>query len=242
MQFRLPFIHQLRNYNRKIFTQDLVGGFTVGVMLIPQGMAYAYIADIPPVYGLYASIVPLLVYMLLGTSKYAAIGPAALTSLLVITGLTHAGITEEAEFLNAVFVISILSGLIQVLMGVFQLGKIVNFISKPVLKGFIFGAALTIFLSQVKSATGIQLEAYGSFSTLLELGNNISTRNLYTLLFSLFSIASLLYLEWLSKRIPNQLVVMFVTSGIVDLFSMKQKEFAIVGVCPYVLPSDYFLD
>src|SRR5690554_732024 len=87
MQFRLPFIHQLRNYNRKIFTQDLVGGFTVGVMLIPQGMAYAYIADIPPVYGLYASIVPLLVYMLLKTSNYAAIGPAALTSLLVITGL-----------------------------------------------------------------------------------------------------------------------------------------------------------
>src|SRR5690554_6381543 len=92
-------------------------------------MDYAYIDDIPPVYGLYASIVPLLVYMLLGTSNYAAIGPAALTSLLVITGPTHAGITEEAEFLNAVFVISILSGLIQVLMGVFQLGKIVNFIS-----------------------------------------------------------------------------------------------------------------
>lgn len=237
MQFRLPFIHQLRNYNRKIFTQDLVGGFTVGVMLIPQGMAYAYIADIPPVYGLYASIVPLLVYMLLGTSKYAAIGPAALTSLLVITGLTHAGITEEAEFLNAVFVISILSGLIQVLMGVFQLGKIVNFISKPVLKGFIFGAALTIFLSQVKSATGIQLEANGSFNTLVELGNNISTLNIYTLLFSLFSIAYLFYMKRFSKRIPNQLIVMFVTLGGVYLFGMEQKEVAILGVIPEGLPS-----
>src|SRR5690554_6359200 len=159
MQFRLPFIHQLRNYNRKIFTQDLVGGFTVGVMLIPQGMAYAYIADIPPVYGLYASIVPLLVYMLLGTSKYAAIGPATLTSLLVIRGLTLAGITREDEFLNAVFVISILSGRVDVRIYVCRPIKIVTFISITSLEGFIFGAALTIFLSQVKSATGIQREA-----------------------------------------------------------------------------------
>src|SRR5690554_2549887 len=178
MQFKLPFFHQLKNYNAKLFTQDLVGGLTVGVMLIPQGMAYAYIAEIPPVYGLYASIVPLLIYMLMGTSRYAAIGPAALTSLLVITGLNHAGITEHKEFLNAVFLIALLSGIIQTLMGVFRLGKIVNFISKPVLKGFIFGAALTIFLSQVKSATGININARGSFDTLVALGSNIASLNI----------------------------------------------------------------
>ncbi|HLV42078.1 MAG TPA: SulP family inorganic anion transporter [Brumimicrobium sp.] len=237
MQFKLPFIHQLKNYNKKIFTQDLVGGLTVGVMLIPQGMAYAYIAEIPPVYGLYASIVPLLIYMLLGTSKYAAIGPAALTSLLVITGLTHAGITEEGEFLNAVLVIALLSGLIQILMGAFQLGKIVNFISKPVLKGFIFGAALTIFLSQVKSATGIQINSRGSFDTLIDLGANVSTLNVYTLILSVLSIAFLFYMKRFSKRIPNQLIVMFVTLGIVYFFGMESKNVSVLGVIPEGLPS-----
>lgn len=237
MQFKLPFFHQLKNYNGKIFTQDLVGGLTVGVMLIPQGMAYAYIAEIPPVFGLYASIVPLLIYMLLGTSKYAAIGPAALTSLLVITGLTHAGITEEAEFLNAVFIIALLSGIIQVLMGAFQLGKIVNFISKPVLKGFIFGAALTIFLSQVKSATGIKINARGSFDTLVALGANLTTLNIYTLILSGLSIAFLFYMKRFSKRIPNQLIVMFITLPVVYFFGMESKNVSVLGVIPEGLPS-----
>src|SRR5690554_5071633 len=237
MEFRLPFIHQLRNYNHKTFTQDLVGGLTIGVMLIPQGMAYAYIAEILPVYGLYASIVPLLIYMLMGTSKYAAIGPAALTSLLVITGLTHAGITEETEFLNAVFVIALLSGLIQILMGAFQLGKIVNFISKPVLKGFIFGAALTIFLSQVKSATGININSKGSFDTLVDLAANISTLNIYTFIISVFSIAFLFYMKRFSKRIPNQLIVLFVTLGVVYFFGMENKNVSVLGVIPEGLSS-----
>jgi len=237
MQFKLPFFHQLKNYNGKIFTQDLVGGLTVGVMLIPQGMAYAYIAEIPPVFGLYASIVPLLIYMLLGTSKYAAIGPAALTSLLVITGLTHAGITEEAEFLNAVFIIALLSGIIQVLMGAFQLGKIVNFISKPVLKGFIFGAALTIFLSQVKSATGIKINARGSFDTLVALGANLTTLNIYTLILTGLSIAFLFYMKRFSKRIPNQLIVMFITLPVVYFFGMESKNVSVLGVIPEGLPS-----
>ncbi len=237
MQFKIPFFQQLKAYNGKTFTQDLVGGLTVGVMLIPQGMAYAYIAEIPPVYGLYASIVPLLVYMLLGTSKYAAIGPAALTSLLVITGLTHAGITEEKGFLNAVFVIALLSGIIQLLMGAFRLGKIVNFISKPVLKGFIFGAALTIFLSQVKSATGISIDARGSFNTLVELAKNFTSLNIYTLVLSVLSIAYLFYMKRFSKRIPNQLIVMFLTLGIVYFLGMEEKNVSILGVIPEGLPT-----
>jgi len=237
MQFRIPFIQHFKNYNSKIFTQDLVGGLTVGVMLIPQGMAYAYIAEIPPVYGLYASIVPLLIYMLLGTSKYAAIGPAALTSLLVITGLNQAGITGQENFLNAVFIIALLSGLVQLLMGVFKLGMIVNFISKPVLKGFIFGAALTIFLSQVKSATGIQIDTNGSFDTLLALGANLTTLNIYTLIISVLSIAFLFYMKRFSKRIPNQLIVLFVTLFVVYLFGMESKNVSILGEIPEGLPS-----
>lgn len=237
MEFKLPIIHQLKKYNKETFTQDLIGGLTVGVMLIPQGMAYAYIAEIPPVYGLYASIVPLLIYMLIGTSKYAAIGPAALTSLLVITGLNQIGIKEEAEFLNAVFVIAILSGLVQLLMGVLQLGRIVNFISKPVLKGFIFGAALTIFLSQVRSATGIQSDGGSSFETLISIATNINTFNVYTLIIAGISITFLFYMKRFSKKIPNQLIIMLLTLLVVFLFNLEDYNVSVLGVIPEGLPS-----
>lgn len=236
MQFKLPFFQQLKTYNGKTFVQDLIGGLTVGVMLIPQGMAYAYLAEIPPVYGLYASIIPVLVYMLMGTSIYAAIGPAALTSLLAFSGLNHAGITDPDDFLNAVLVIALLSGLIQVLMGVFQLGKIVNFISKPVLKGFIFGAALTIFLSQLKSATGIEADAHGSIDTLTALFSNISTFSFYTILISGLSIAFLFYMKRFSKRIPNQLIVMLVTLLIIYFFNTDNSGVSILGKIPEGLP------
>ncbi|PWH85539.1 SulP family inorganic anion transporter [Brumimicrobium oceani] len=237
MQFKFPFFQQLKTYNGKTFTQDLIGGLTVGVMLIPQGMAYAYLAEIPPVYGLYASIVPLIVYMLLGTSIYAAIGPAALTSLLAYSGLNHAGITDPDEFLNAVLVIALLSGLIQFLMGVFQLGKIVNFISKPVLKGFIFGAALTIFLSQLKSATGIKIDAHGSIDTLTALVSNVSSLSFYTVLISGLSIAYLFYMKRFSKKIPNQLIVMLITLFIIYFFNTDDSGVSILGTIPEGLPS-----
>lgn len=237
MQINLPFFQQLKAYNGKTFTQDLIGGLTVGVMLIPQGMAYAYLAEIPPVYGLYASIIPLLVYMLLGTSIYTAMGPAALTSLLAFSGLSHAGITDPDEFLNAIFVISLLSGLIQFLMGVLKLGLIVNFISKPVLKGFIFGAALTIFLSQLKSATGISFNARGSIDTLIALVSNISTANLFTLLISGLSVFYLFYMKRFSKRIPNQLIVMIISLLAIYFFNTKDSGIDILGTIPEGLPS-----
>ncbi|WP_107039546.1 SulP family inorganic anion transporter [Brumimicrobium mesophilum] len=237
MQFKLPFFQQLKTYKGKTFLADLIGGLTVGVMLIPQGMAYAYLAEIPPVYGLYASIVPLIVYMLMGTSIYAAIGPAALTSLLAFSGLNHAGITDPDEFLNAILVIALLSGLIQFLMGVFQLGKIVNFISKPVLKGFIFGAALTIFLSQMKSATGIRINAHGSIDTLIALISNISTFSLYTILISGLSIAFLFYMKRFSRKIPNQLIVMIVTLLIIYFFNTENSGVSILGTIPEGLPN-----
>jgi SulP family sulfate permease len=237
MQFKLPFFQQLKTYNGKTFTQDLIGGLTVGVMLIPQGMAYAYLAEIPPVYGLYASIVPLLVYMLMGTSIYAAIGPAALTSLLAFSGLNHAGITDPDIFLNAVILIALLSGLIQFLMGILKLGLIVNFISKPVLKGFIFGAALTIFLSQLKSATGINVDAHGSIETLVALISNISTFSFYTILISGISIAFLFYMKRFSKRIPNQLIVMLFSLLIIFFFNTDDSGVSILGTIPEGLPS-----
>ena len=97
----MPFIEQIVNYKKQYVFNDMVGGLTVGVMLIPQGMAYAFLAGVPAVYGLYASIVPLLLYILFGTSRYVTIGPAAIISLLVLTGLNQLNITDPNQNLNA---------------------------------------------------------------------------------------------------------------------------------------------
>lgn len=236
MRFKMPFIEQVVNYKKQYVFSDLVGGLTVGVMLIPQGMAYAFLAGVPPIYGLYASIVPLLLYMLFGTSRFVTIGPAALISLLVLTGLDQLNITDPAEYLNAVFLIALIAGVIQFLMGVLKLGYIINFISQPVLKGFILGAAFTIMLSQVKHIMGINAESGGTIKTIASLFNNFGSSNFYTMWIGFGAIAFLLFMKRLSKRIPSQLIVVGLGMFVVGFFQLNSNQVDILGVVPKGMP------
>lgn len=236
MRFKMPFIEQVVNYKKQYVFSDLVGGLTVGVMLIPQGMAYAFLAGVPPIYGLYASIVPLLLYMLFGTSRFVTIGPAALISLLVLTGLDQLNITDPAEYLNAVFLIALIAGLIQFLMGMLKLGYIINFISQPVLKGFILGAAFTIMLSQVKHIMGIDAESGGTLKTIASLSKNFNSSNFYTMGVGFGAIAFLLLMKRLSKRIPSQLIVVGLGMFVVGFFQLETNQVDILGVVPRGMP------
>ena len=236
MSFKMPFIEQVVNYKKQYVFNDLVGGLTVGVMLIPQGMAYAFLAGVPPIYGLYASIVPLLLYMLFGTSRFVTIGPAALISLLVLTGLDQLNITDPAEYLNAVFLIALIAGIIQFLMGILKLGYIINFISQPVLKGFILGAAFTIMLSQVKHIMGIAAESGGTLKTIASLFKNFYSSNFYTMGIGFGAIAFLLLMKRLSKRIPSQLIVVGLGMFIVGFFQLEINQVDILGVVPSGMP------
>lgn len=236
MRIKMPFIEQVVNYKKQYVFKDLVGGLTVGVMLIPQGMAYAFLAGVPPVYGLYASIVPLLLYILFGTSRYVTIGPAALISLLVLTGLDQLNITDPEEYLNAVFLIAMIAGAIQFLMGLMKLGYIVNFISQPVLKGFILGAAFTIMLSQVKHIMGIDAESGGTIKTIASLFNNFSSSNFVTMWIGFGSIVFLLLMKRLSKRIPSQLIVVGLGMFFVGFFQLDLNQVDILGVVPKGMP------
>jgi SulP family sulfate permease len=236
MEFRIPFIEQLKSYHKGLFVNDLVGGLTVGVMLIPQGMAYAFLAGVPAVYGLYASLVPLILYMIFGSSRYVTIGPAALISLLLITGLDKAGITDPDEYLNAVFVVALIAGLFQLLLGLFKLGNIINFISQPVLKGFIIGAAFTIILSQVKHIFGIPVEARASIDVLQQLYLNIGKSDLYTILIGTGGILFLIFMKRLSKRIPSQLIVVAITLIVTYFFHLNNEGVQILGKVPSGIP------
>jgi len=155
--------HPLLNYQRKDLPGDLMAGLIVAIMLVPQGMAYALLAGLPPQVGLYASIVPVALYGLLGSSRTLAVGPVAIVSLLVATALTPLAEPGSADYVQLALILALLAGLIQAVMGLARLGFLVNFLSHPVLSGFTNGAALVIGLSQVRHLLGVSLPTSENF-------------------------------------------------------------------------------
>lgn len=152
-----PLYNWLKQYQREMFISDLMAGIIVAIMLVPQGMAYAFLAGMPPEYGLYAAMLPLLLYALLGSSRSLAVGPVAIASLMV--GATIAPYAAESIDLaiNAAINLSLLVGLILLLLRSLQLGSVVNFMSHSVLSGFTSAAALIIAISQIKYLFGLDL-------------------------------------------------------------------------------------
>ena len=153
----VPILSWLPNYSQQSFKGDLVAGLTVGVMLIPQGMAYAMLAGLPPIYGLYASILPLMLYAIFGTSRQLAVGPVAMVSLLIAAGVGTIAEAGSELFIQLTILLALMVGGIQLLMGLLRLGFLVNFLSHPVVSGFTSAAALIIGFSQLKHLLGIDI-------------------------------------------------------------------------------------
>jgi SulP family sulfate permease len=176
-----PLVASLPNYRREQFAGDLIAGLVVAVMLVPQAMAYAMLAGLPAQVGLYASIVPLILYSLFGTSNSLAVGPVAMISLLVLTGIGELATPGSPGFIQLCLSLALLVGVMQIAMATFRLGFLVNFISHPVLVGFTSAAAIVIGFSQVKHLLGISVESGGfplqSIAYILASigGSNLST-------------------------------------------------------------------
>lgn len=173
----LPAVIWLRAYRPGDLPADLLAGLLVTVLLVPQAMAYALLAELPPRVGLYASIAPPLLYALFGASRYIAIGPVALVSLLVADVTAGAAASAEVESTQVVLVLAALVGVLLVLLGVLCLGSIVNFISDPVLTGFTSAAALLIATSQVRNFLGLEIERGSFIQTLGAVWQNIDQVN-----------------------------------------------------------------
>lgn len=164
--YRLPLIAQLREAGPGDWVQDLIAGTVTAILLVPQGMAYALLAGLPPQTGLYASIVPPLVYALLGTSRALAVGPVAVAALMVANALGHYAGGDEARWLTGALILAAETGLLLLLLGTLRMGALVSFISHPVLSGFTSGAALLIITSQFRHLTGIDLERGDALETM----------------------------------------------------------------------------
>ncbi|MDI3323029.1 sulfate permease [Pontibacterium granulatum] len=152
-----PLAQWLQHYQRSSFISDLLAGVIVAIMLVPQGMAYAFLAGLPPQYGLYASILPLMVYALLGSSRSLAVGPVAIVSLMVGSTIGQFADQGTDAYINAAVNLSLLVGIVLLLLRALRLGSIVNFISHSVTAGFTSAAALMIAVSQIKYFSGLNI-------------------------------------------------------------------------------------
>lgn len=234
----LPAVETVRNYDGSTFKGDLNAGITVGIMLIPQGMAYAILAGLPPVYGLYASLVPLIIYALFGTSRQLAVGPVAMVSLLVIAGVGEIAEVGSGRFTQLAILTALGVGLVQFLMGLFRMGFLVNFLSHPVLSGFTSAAAIIIGASQIKNLLGVDLPRTNYVhEILIGLAGKLSQIDLITTVIGIGSIVAIVLIRKWKKTFPSALVVVILGTLFTYLFGLNQAGVSIVGEIPEGLPT-----
>ena len=210
----------------------------MAVLLIPQGMAYALIAGLPPIYGLYASLTPQIVYAFLGTSRQLAVGPVAMDSLLVAAGLSALSIVEPSQYIQMAILLALLMGAIQLLLGLFRMGFIVSFLSKPVISGFTSAAAIIIGFSQLKHLLGIQLSQSNQLHIVIEsiLQSNVPV-HFATLIIGVLSVVLILLIKNWNRKIPSALIAVVLGISWVYFNGLDKQGVAVVGLIPQGLPS-----
>lgn len=234
----LPILQWLPTYKKSYLSGDIGAGLTVGIMLIPQGMAYAMIAGLPPVFGLYASLIPQVIYAIMGTSRQLAVGPVAMDSLLVASGLGALALSGIDEYIAMAIFLALFMGVIQLGLGLLRMGFLVNFLSKPVISGFTSAAAIIIGLSQLKHLLGTSIQGSNQVHILLKNALvTITDTNFITLGIGIGAIILIKTIKKLNNNIPAALVV--VVLGILGIyyFGLNNLGVDIVGEVPSGLPS-----
>ncbi|NDG46536.1 MAG: solute carrier 26 family protein [Flavobacteriia bacterium] len=243
MKTFFPILDWITRYRTSDLKQDLLAGITVAVLLIPQGMAYALIAGLPPIYGLYAALTPQIIYAFLGTSRQLAVGPVAMDSLLVAAGLGTLSLVQPTQYIQMAILLAFLMGAIQLLLGFFRMGFIVSFLSKPVISGFTSAAAIIIGLSQLKNLLGLSLPQSNQLhKVILALFEVKEPIHLITVIISTVSILFIVLIKKLNRKIPSAIIAVTIGILAVSFFNLEEKGVAVVGVIPEGLPSFQLLN
>ena len=194
----LPILVWGADYSRRTFTNDLIVAAIVTMMLIPQSLAYALLAGLPAEVGLYASIAPLILYAVFGTSRTLAVGPVAVASLMTAAAVGAIASQGTPEYLGAAIALAMVSGLMLVAMGLLRLGFLANFLSHPVISGFITASGIQIAASQLGPVLGVNAGGHNLLDVLSALAANIGQTNLPT---AMIGVASLVFLFWVRTNL-----------------------------------------
>jgi len=228
---------QINLTNFSYLRQDFIAAVTVVMMAIPQGMAYAILAGVPPIYGLYTFLIPLLIYPLFSSSKYMSVGPTAIVAIIMVSGLSDRAEVMSTEFIQLSILVALMAGLIQMTMSFLKMGFLVNFLSHPVLKGFTSAAGVIIIIGQLKYALGIHIERTPNlFGTIRELIKNMSSSSLYAIGLFIFSLIGILAFKKIRQAFPAALVFIVIGSLFVNFFNLASRV-PIIGEVPSGLPS-----
>lgn len=234
----LTILQWLPGYRVADLRGDLAAGVTVGVMLIPQAMAYAVLAGVPPNFGLYASLVPLLLYPLLGTSRHLAVGIAAIDMLIVGAAIARLQPQGDAEAVTLALTLTALAGGLQLLMGSLRLGFLVDLLSRPVVAGFITAAPILIGLSQLGNLLGVpQPRASELLALLWECVAVVRHAHPLSALVGIASVAFLLLIRATKRRAAGALMVVVLATAASWLFAIDVHDVPIVGPITRGLPA-----
>lgn len=239
-----PAIQWLKHYQYNSFKADLIAALIVLAMLVPQGMAYAMLAGLPPVMGIYASILPMIIYAFTGSSTTLSIGPVAIISMMVFATLNPLFPVASEAYIEAACLLAILVGIISFILGIFRFGFLIQLISHPVIQSFIIASALLIALGQLKFLLDIPIKANNIPEFILSLVQNIHQLSFLSISFSLAAISMLILLpkvvpsSFIAKTTPLVLVISSIV--MVYLTSLDQHGLKTVGVIPTGLPNFHF--
>ncbi|MGR3376683.1 SulP family inorganic anion transporter [Salipiger abyssi] len=221
----LPILTWAKTYNRDTATSDLVAAVIVTIMLIPQSLAYALLAGLPAEMGLYASILPLVAYAIFGTSRALAVGPVAVVSLMTAAAIGQLGLTSPAEIALAAITLAFISGVFLTLLGVLKLGFLANFLSHPVIAGFITASGILIAASQLKHIFGIDAGGHTLVELVRSIFEHLGETNLITLV---IGVAATAFLFWVRKGLKPLLIKAGLSKRMADIFAKAGPVAAVV--------------
>jgi SulP family sulfate permease len=230
------FAQQLRHYDRSWLRGDVVAGVTVAAYLVPQVLAYAGVAGVPPVAGLWAAVAALAVYALLGSSRQLSVGPESTTALLTAAALGPIAAGDPKRYAALAAALAAMVGLVCLLAWIARLGFLADMLSRPVLVGYMAGIAALMMTSQLGTLTGLRLASGSFWSEIHSFAMNASDVNWSTVAVSVATLTFLFVAAWLAPKAPVPLLAVVLAAGVVALLSLDDHGVALVGAVPRGLP------
>ena len=234
----IPLFAALQSYSPSMLSADIIAGLTVGIILIPQALAYGLLAGVPPIYGLYSALIPMIIYAFFGSSSFLSIGPVAVTAILMFSSVSklHEPFTEV--YIQQVILLGFYVGVFQIILSFLKVGQLIKHLPKVVLSGFVQAAAILIIISQFSNAFGIavpgELSALGAVWYLL---NHVVEINLLTIGFFGISLIIILWVNIKNSRFPIALVIVAIAILLSYYFELNTLGLNIIGDIPRGFPA-----